>query len=193
MADTTKPLPSPSVPVVDRLRRWSPEWYPFVKQLLTNIKTQAAAVFTIQETIDEIEGKWGIDITEGGKVRGAITLDASETLSTFAVLADRFTVSLPDGTGTKTVFAVGTVNGVSGQPGFDALMVFDGTILARHIVAGSITAEKIAAGTITADKLNVSTLSAIAANVGTVTAGVLRSADGLMVIDLNNKTIQITT
>ena len=45
MADTTKALPSPSVPVVDRLRRWSPEWYPFIKQLLTNIKTQAAECF----------------------------------------------------------------------------------------------------------------------------------------------------
>lgn len=183
MADTTKALPSPSVPVVDRLRRWSPEWYPFIKQLLTNIKTQAAAVFSIEETIDEINGKWGVDITEGGKVRGAVKLDASDTLSTFAVLADRFTVSLPDGTGTKTVFAVGTVNGVTGQPGFDSLMIFDGTILARHIVADSITA----------DKLDVSTLSAIAANVGTVTAGVLKSSDDKFIIDLNNKTLTITT
>lgn len=173
MADTTRPLPSPSVPVVDRLRRWSPEWYPFIKQLLTNIKTQAAAVFTIEETIDEINGRWGLSISENGRVTGAITLDGSDTQSTFAVLADKFIVVHPsvDGT-TLQAFVVGNVNGVS-TVGINGSLIVDDTILARH--------------------LDVSTLSAIAANVGTVTAGTLRSADSKFVIDLDNKTLTITT
>ncbi len=183
MADTTKPLPSPSVPVVDRLRRWSPEWYPFIKQLLTNIKTQAASLFTIETTIDEINGKWSVSISENGRVTGLVKLDASSSLTTFSVLADKFIVVHPSANNTTIqAFVIGNIAGTP-TVGINGNLIVDNTILARHIVAN----------TITADKLNVSSLSAITANVGTVTAGVLRSSDGLMVIDLNNKTIQITT
>jgi len=173
MADTTQPLPSPSVPVVDRLRRWSPEWYPFIKQLLTNIKTQAAAVFSIEETIDEINGRWGLSISENGRVTGAITLDGSDTQSSFAVLADKFIVVHPSVNGTTIqAFVVGNINGTP-TVGINGNLIVDDTIVARH--------------------LDVSSLSAIAADVGTVTAGVLRSADGNFVIDLNNKTLTIST
>jgi len=47
-------------------------------------------------------------------------------------------------------------------------------------------------GTVLAPHLNVGELSAITADMGTVTAGVVQSADGKFVIDLNNKKISIT-
>jgi hypothetical protein len=48
-------------------------------------------------------------------------------------------------------------------------------------------------GTVTADKIEVTTVSAISSNIGAMTAGTLSSADGNFVIDLNNKTITIST
>jgi hypothetical protein len=171
MADTTTALPSQTEPVVDRYRRWSPVWYPWIKKLLENIRTQAASIFTIEETIDEINGKWSLSVNENGRVTGAITLDGSQTESEFSVLANKFIVVHPsvDGT-TIQAFIVGPVAGVP-TIGVNGNLIVDGTILARH--------------------LNVGSLSAITANVGTVTAGVMQSADGNMVIDLDNKYIRI--
>lgn len=47
-------------------------------------------------------------------------------------------------------------------------------------------------GKMKATYLDVTNLSALSSNMGTITAGVLRSADGKFVIDLNNKYISIT-
>lgn len=176
-------LPPVNEPVVDRYRKWSPVWYPFIKRLLDGIKTQKDSLFSINETIDEINGKWSLDLNENGRVIGAITLAADDSVSSFSVLANKFIVVHPTSDGTTIqAFVIGLVNGVS-TVGINGNLIVDGTILARHIVADSITA----------DKLDVSTLSAITANVGTVTAGVLKSSDDKFVIDLNNKTLTITT
>lgn len=176
-------LPSVIEPVVDRYRRWTPIWYPYIKRLLDGIKSVKDSVFTINETIDEINGKWSLSISANNRITGSITLDGTAANSSFAVLADKFIIVHPsvDAT-TIQAFVVGLVDGVP-TVGINGNLIVDGTILARHIVADSITA----------DKLDVSTLSAISANVGTVTAGVLKSADNKFIIDLNNKTLTITT
>lgn len=172
-SDRTGGIPSPTEIVVDRNRRWSPVWYPWIKRLLDTVKSNAASIFTVQETIDEINGKWSISINANDRVAGMITLDASQSLSSFSVLADKFIVVHPSANGTTIqAFIVGLVNGVS-TVGVNGNLIVDGTILARHI--------------------DVTSLSAITANVGTVTAGVLRSADSNFVIDLDNKTLTITT
>ncbi|MGO7308773.1 host specificity protein J [Rhizobium ruizarguesonis] len=64
-------------------------------------------------------------------------------------------------------------------------------IKTQHLDAGSITAEKFAVGAITAQSISVSELSAFSANMGTLTAGMARSTDSKMQIDLNNKRILI--
>lgn len=176
-------LPSPLEPVVDRYRRWTPIWYPYIKRLLDGIRSVKDSVFSINETIDEINGKWSLELNENGRVIGAITLAADQNISSFSVLANKFIVVHPTANGTTMqAFVVGLVNGVS-TVGINGNLIVDGTIGARQIIADSITA----------DKLDVSTLSAISANVGTVTAGVLKSADNKFIIDLNNKTLTITT
>lgn len=176
-------LPSPIEPVVDRYRRWTPIWYPYIKRMLDGIKSVKDSVFSINETIDEINGKWSLELNENGRVIGAITLAADESLSSFSVLANKFIVVHPTADGTTIqAFVIGLVNGVS-TVGINGDLIVDGTIAARHILADSITA----------DKIDVTALSAIAANVGTVTAGVLKSSDDKFIIDLNNKTLTITT
>ena len=171
MPDVTQPIPSQLAPVIDRYRRWSPEWWPWIKALLTQLKTTVADVDSVVETVDQVRGKWGVDITEDGRVRAAVRLDASETTSNFVVISDRFLVTNPAGSSEIEAFVDGFVDS---QPsvGLNGLFVVDGTILARH--------------------LSVGTLSAISADIGTVTAGVIRSDDGRMVIDLNAPSITMT-
>ena len=151
-------LPSQLEPVIDRYRRFTPVWWPYIKRLLDGIRSAKDSLFTIEETIDEINGKWSVSISENGRVTGAITLDGSQTQSTFSVLADKFIVVHPsvDGT-TIQAFIVGNINGTP-TVGINGNLIVDDTIVARHI--------------------DVSTLSAITANLGTVTAGLVQSTNG---------------
>lgn len=173
MSDTTGALPSVIEPVVDRNRRWSPVWYPWIKRILDTVRANAASVFSIQTEVDTLNGQWGITVNADNRVTAAIRLDGGATTTSFAVLADKFIVVHPAANATTIqAFIVGLVNGVS-TVGVNGNLIVDGTILARHI--------------------DVASLSAITADVGTVTAGVLQSADGKFVIDLTNKTLTITT
>lgn len=85
---------------------------------------------------------------------------------------DKFAIAKPDGTGTKYIFTVGTLNGVS-TVGIDGNLIVDGSIAGRSL---SLTGG----------------LSALSSNIGTMTSGKLQSADGKFVIDLNLKFISIT-
>ncbi|MBD9544244.1 hypothetical protein IB276_32895 [Ensifer sp. ENS04] len=64
-------------------------------------------------------------------------------------------------------------------------------VTAVQLAANAVLAVNIAADAVTADKINVTSLSAVNANAGTVTAGVLRSSDSKMQVDLTNKRILI--
>lgn len=125
-----------------------------------------------------------------GRVTGAVQLSsvtaagsASPSLSTFAVLADKFIIVHPSSNGTTMqAFVVGSVNGVS-TVGINGNLLVDGTIVANAIAAGAVTAAK----------LNVGTLSAITANLGTVTAGRIQNASGTSYWDLSTGVFQITS
>lgn len=112
------------------------------------------AVAAIQEfseaTADEVEGvqaRWGVTTVatgDGGRAVGGVELlSGASGQSTFAVLADKFLVYKPDGTGTpKQALSIGTVNGVSAL-GFDGSAIFDGSVITRHLGAKTVTADKI--------------------------------------------------
>lgn len=173
MVDTTNPLPSITEPVIDRYRRWNPVWYRWIKPLLETVRSASDA---IQETIDQINGKWSLSVNLNNRVTGAITLDGSQSESVFGVLADKFVIIHPSDDGTTIqAFVIGLVNGVS-TVGINGDLIVDDTIIARHILAGEITA----------DKLDVSELSAINADIGTATAGRIESADGTSYWDLDS-------
>lgn len=65
------------------------------------------------------------------------------------------------------------------------------SIPGNRIQLGSITTDLLAPGTLDITRINANTLSELSQNAGTITSGVLRSSDGKMVIDLNNKFIRI--
>lgn len=169
-SDTTLPIPSRHSPLVDRGRFVSDAWWPFFQGLFKTLRNSIGAV---QETVDQLAGVWTLSVNTSNRVVGQVKLDGSAELSQFSILADKFIVVHPsvDGT-TIQAFIVGLVNGVS-TVGINGNLVVDDTILARHIA--------------------VTSLSSIIANIGEVTAGVVRSSDSQFVIDLNNKTLTITT
>lgn len=170
--DNTFPTPSPNEVFVDRYRRITPKWYPWMKKLFEALRTTINAVGVVEQTVDNVRGLYGVQVNQNGRVTAAIQLDGSPAQSSFAILADKFVVVHPTVNNTTIqAFVVGTVNGVS-TVGINGNLIVDGTIEAEAI--------------------NANSLSAINANLGTITAGVLQSADGKMVISLNSKFIRIS-
>lgn len=168
--DTTLPMPTRRMPLTDRLRFPTDQWWPWLEALL---KTTRSAVGAVQETVDNLAGVWTLSVNSNNRVTGQIKLDGSAALSSFSVLADKFIIVHPSVNGTTIqAFIVGLVNGVS-TVGISGNLVVDGTILARH--------------------LDVGTLSAISADVGTLSAGLIQSTDGSSFWDLDTGELQITS
>lgn len=168
---TTVPTLSPTEPFVDRYRRVTSKWYPWLKRMLDGLREAEQSVIQISQEVTAFSAAWSVSINVDEHVVGLVRLSSQDALSEFTVVADKFVVSNPgDGTDTKQVFTAGIVDGVP-TVGINGSLLVDGTIFARS--------------------LNVGTLSAISADIGTVTAGVIQSSDGNMVIDLDNKRIRM--
>jgi hypothetical protein len=182
-------IPSITEPAVDRYRKWSPRWFPWIQKLLNDIiATKAAtedALLKIEQTnevIDGVAARWGVQILSNSNppvVVGLIQLDGDAAGSTFKVTADKFIVALPTNVNQSIqAFVAGLVDGVS-TVGINGNLVVDDTIKARH--------------------LDVTSLSAVSANLGAVRAGTLESPDSVIAtgkrlfIDLNNPEIILET
>jgi hypothetical protein len=189
MSMAAEAIPSITEPAVDRYRKWSPRWYPWIQKLLNDlIKTKAAAddallkIQQVNEIVDGVEARWGVQILSNSNppvVVGLIQLDGNAAGSTFKVTADKFIIALPTNVNQSIqAFIVGLVNGVP-TVGINGNLVVDDTILARH--------------------LNVTSLSAVSANLGAVRAGTLESpadvvaAGQRLFINLNNPEIILET
>lgn len=148
-----------------------------INQSITDQNTTIEQVQSLSnannDDIAGIKAKWGVAINSSGQLVGLVQLDSVNAYSTFTVVADKFLVANPTASGdVRQVFVIAQVDGVP-TVGIDGDLIADGTIQARSLVA-----EK---------------LSAISADLGTITAGKMQSDDGKFVIDLDNKTISITT
>lgn len=140
-----------------------------VTTIATTVNGHSATLTELGQSVDGLSAQWGVAININGQVVGLVQLDGSANGSQFSVLADKFVVAKPDGTGSQVIFTVGTnANGASAV-GINGSLLIDGSITARS--------------------LNVATLSAIVANIGEVTAGKMRSSDSKMIIDLDAKSI----
>lgn len=119
------------------------------------------------------EAKYALLANSNGHITAGFLLNSGVADSNIVFIADKFIIANPSDSGDlKSFFVAGNVNGTP-TVGIAGDLVIDGSILARH--------------------LDVGTLSAISADIGNVTAGVLQSADGKFVIDLDAGTIDIET
>ncbi len=173
MGASSNAIPGPHVPVVDRYRRWTAEWYPWIKRLLSQLQSVEQTAVEISTDVTEISAKYTIELNVSNQVTGIVQLSGDASGSTFDVLADNFRIAHPTSASTvATVFQSGISEG-NPYVGINGAVVVDGTV--------------------SASALDVDTLSAISADIGTVTAGVVQSSDGSMVIDLDNGTISISS
>ena len=107
------------------------------------------------DAVSGVLGKWSVRIvtTADGQQRVAgIGLLNGQNGSAFSVLADAFTVALPNGNAPKQVFTVGSING-GPAVGISGDLVLDGSITGRA--------------------LSVDRLSSLSSDLGTATAGIL--------------------
>lgn len=175
--DTSTPIPSPNEAFIDRYRRITPQWYPFIRRLFESLRTTIRTVDNTTEAldnlstdvteviqvVDNIQGQWGIAVNANGRVTAAVRLDGSPAQSSFSILADRFIVVNPSNNGqTIQAFTSGLVNGVP-TVGINGNLVVDDSI--------------------TANQINVTSLEAISGTMGSLTTGRIQSPDGRL--DIN--------
>ena len=112
-----------------------------ISTVQATLNNNVAAVQTYAEAVagdlGQVEARWGVKAQAMGDgvkaLSGIELLSGSGGQSTVAVLADKFLVYKPDGSGApKQVLSIGTVNGVQAL-GFDGSAIFDGTVVARCI------------------------------------------------------------
>jgi hypothetical protein len=149
------------------------------------ITTYNGDILAIQQTltaqsddIGNLQAEYFVKTDVNGYVAGFGLVNDGAT-SEFAILADKFKVALPDGSGTpKQVFTIGAIDGQTAV-GISGDLIIDGTITARTIGTNeiitdaanikdavitdakiqSISADKITAGTIDADAVNITNIN----------------------------------
>jgi hypothetical protein len=183
--DNTIPVPSQNEVFIDRYRRITPKWYPWMRRMFENLRTTIQTVTTVEasvatldtnvtqvvQTTDNLKGFYGVQVNANGRITAAIKLDGTPAQSSFAVLADRFVVVHPtENNTTITAFIIGTVNGIP-TVGINGNLVVDSTITTNKLVANSVTADKIAAGSISADKIVVGAVGSTQLAAGAVGPG----------------------
>jgi hypothetical protein len=139
--------------------------------------------------IELLNDRISLKLNSNGHVAGmAIGWDESGDVSETVFINDVFKICLPDGSGIKQAFTVGTVGGIS-TVGVNGNMIIDGTLSVDAFVVGDLTSGVttiignvvdtgyINALGITAASVTATTLSAISSNLGTVTAGSINIPD----------------
>lgn len=137
-----------------------------------------SSVNTVSAAVAQLDGyaaaSWSVTIDVNGNISGIQLVDASDSVSSLIIAADKIQFALPGVNGGDPIpfLTTGTVNGTPSI---------------------GITGDFYLDGTITAQAMNVGTLDAISADIGDITAGTLSDPAGTkMLIDLNNARIVIS-
>ncbi|MBM2883901.1 host specificity protein J [Chromobacterium phragmitis] len=113
-----------------------------VGTMQTTVNGHTASLQEVSRTVDGITAEKIIKLNSAGKVAG-IGLRTDPNGSAVDVLADRFVVSLPDGSGSRQVFVVSSINGRPAL-GLAGDLIADGSLIGRRVlVDGSVDARQI--------------------------------------------------
>lgn len=115
-----------------------------IDTLTTTVGGHTASIQVLTQATDGIGARFSVSLSQDGYATGFITLDQTQSVTTFGVLADKFFVAQPGiaGGAPVNVFTIGNVAGVP-SIGINGSLVIDGTLTTRHLAAGAITAEKL--------------------------------------------------
>jgi hypothetical protein len=134
--------------------------------LTTTVGGQTTSISNLTSTTDGIKARHGVEIDNNGVVTGYQLLSGEGGTSAFNIRADQFNVSA-GGNFNNPIFAVRTGDQYIG-----------GTMHPAGVyMTGYLSADKIIATTSIASPF---------ADIGTVVAGTVTSADGRLVVDLDN-------
>lgn len=153
-----------------------------LQAVTTTVNGQSVTITQLTQSVDGIQGRWGIAIDQNGSVLGLVELSGAQGVSTFTVVADRFVVARTQAPSSAPypppapgdyiqVFTVGEIEGVS-SVGINGNAIIDGTVKVRH--------------------LDAVTLNAIAASITTLTAVRIQSADNSSYLDFGTGEFQLT-
>jgi len=158
-----------------------------VTTLQTTVDGNTSSIQTQATSINGLKAQYTFKLGAGGKL-GGWGAYADENGVAFDFLADRFSVSKPDGSGSRQVFTVGSVGGV-GAVGVAGDLILDGAMTARHITAEAAEFVLLRAKSVWAQTGYIGALSELTANAGIVISGRLQNGPTLAastaVIDLN--------
>jgi len=214
MADTTSALPPASEPVVDRYRRWTPNWFRFIKPLLETtrstalrveaVSTEAAALVATEATTRATADTTIASnlTTVSTTVNGLTTAVTQNTASINGIEAYTTTAVTVGGVVVGSVRLDGTPMGSSFRVSVDDFIVCktDGTEATEVFAIGTvdgvttigIKGETIIDGSVTARHLSVTSLDAITANFGdAVFEGVAKGTDEKLIIDFDTPRIRM--
>jgi hypothetical protein len=134
--------------------------------LTTTVGGQTTSISNLTSTTNGIQARHGVEIDNNGVVTGYQLLSGAGGTSAFNIQADQFNVSA-GGSFSNPVFAVRT-----------SAQTIGGTVHPAGVyMTGYLSADKIVATTSIASPF---------ADIGTVVAGTVTSADGRLVVDLDN-------
>jgi predicted phage tail protein len=189
-------------------RDWNDQLHARHEQTLS-VKSDSLSALISEEQTARVEADYAmaqsiqvLQADVGGSVSAAIAQEATARASADSALATEYTTlstTVNGHTSSLSTLAtsingvevqygvIGTINGTTGGFLFTGIQKLDGTVSYTLSIEGNVIVD----GSIAASKLSVTNLSAISANMGTVTAGVIRSADGLTVWDLNAGTLTV--
>lgn len=149
-----------------------------VQQAVTWIEENATTVTEVIESIDGIQGRWGVSIDVNGHVIGLVQLDGSAEASQFTVVANKFAFAHPDISGGEPQPIL-----VVAQVGEEWKAMLNGELIAEAVLAGALSTIE---------------LTAIFAHLGSgYVDGVLQSnpgnPKGNLKLDFNNIEFELTT
>ncbi|WP_131669500.1 TipJ family phage tail tip protein [Psychrobacter pygoscelis] len=131
-----------------------------VETIQTSVGKNTASIQTQQSSIDGLNAQYTVKVDVGGRVSG-FGLASSDTVSDFAVRADKFYIAPPSGSSKgKSPFMVLTssqnINGTTVPVGtyIDSAFIHDASIDSAKIKNGAITSAKIDDAAITTAKIN---------------------------------------
>lgn len=160
-----------------------------ISTLSTTVSGHTSTLTTIQESVDGVESRYGVVLTQNGEVTGLMQLDGTLQGTAFTVLADTFQVGNASELGGDAVpvFTIDTVSG-SSKVALRGDMIADGSITAQAIAANTITANQLAANAIStqyvADPTNTFFFDFVNGRMG--------RTDGTVLFDLKNKRLKMT-
>ena len=177
--DTSMPAPSATEPFVDRYRRVTPKWYPWVKRMIDSLRQTVLTVNTIETQVGTIDVTVDQLVTDLNSAE--LTIAALEDTTVAQGISIANTITLANGTASDVTDLEGDVAGISAQ--WAVTINGNGQVIGLAKLDGSATGSTFS---VVADKFLVAHPEAPGM---TITAFVVGMVDGVSTVGINGNVL----